>query len=69
MMHIPKEVLDYIKQEKKFQKQMVRLNKGCQKQLSEFQRFKKEMTIANGKIKEQENEIKRLKRNLRNLFS
>lgn len=65
----PKEVSDYIKNEKKFQKQMIRLNEGCKKQATEIKRLTKEAVIANREIKKQEDEIKRLKRNLRNLFS
>jgi Mg2+/Co2+ transporter CorC len=58
--NLPKELTDYIKQEKAFQKQMISLYKGHKKQETERCRVTKEFSVANKMIKKQEDEIKLL---------
>jgi len=72
MTNLPKEVLNYIKQQEKFQKeihkQMTGLTGGFNKQEAERRRITKEFSVVNKMIKEHQKETDRLKYNLRNIL-
>jgi hypothetical protein len=75
MANLSKELTNYIKQQKKFEKEIIKAKRGCYgvdkgttQYVAERLRINKELSAMSQMIRKQENEAKRLKYNLRNIL-